>query len=115
MIQEPQRRARSIVLKVLAITAVSLHLATNGEAVALETTERHLAAPTPPMMAAAPPAPSTVGQKIEAQLAVAASPLTAAALRKLCRVRNATLTAALADLVAAGRVRKDPTGYTISR
>jgi len=98
-----------------AITAVSLHLATNGEAVALETTERHLAAPTPPMMAAAPPAPSTVGQKIEAQLAVAASPLTAAALRKLCRVRNATLTAALADLVAAGRVRKDPTGYTISR
>jgi hypothetical protein len=42
-------------------------------------------------------------------------PLTAAALRKRCRVRNATVTAALADLVAAGRVRKDPTGYVISR
>jgi hypothetical protein len=99
-----------------AISAVSLHLATNGEAVALATTERHLAESTPTIVAAAPPpAPSTVGQKIEAQLAAAASPLTAAALRKLCRVRNATLTATLADLVATGRVCKAPTGYTISR
>jgi hypothetical protein len=98
-----------------AITAVSLHLATDGDAVALALAERHLAEPAPPIMAAAPPPPSTVEQKIEAQLASAAVPLTAAALRKLCRIRNATLTAALADLVAAGRVRKDPTGYTIPR
>jgi len=38
MIQEPQRRARSIVLKVLAITAVSLVLPAFGLAAALFTT-----------------------------------------------------------------------------
>jgi hypothetical protein len=56
------------------------------------------------MAVAAPPsAPPTVEQKLETQLASATSPVTAAALRKLCRIRNATLTTALADLVAAGR------------
>jgi DNA-binding IclR family transcriptional regulator len=45
----------------------------------------------------------------------AEAPLTATALRKLCHIRNATLTTALTELVAAGRVRKDPTGYVISR
>jgi len=35
--------------------------------------------------------------------------------RTLCRVRNASLTAALTDLVAAGRARKDAAGYVISR
>ena len=52
------------------------------------------------------------GQTLEA--AAAAAPLTAAAIRKLCRIRNATLAAALTDLVAAGRVRKDTTGYVIA-
>jgi len=50
-----------------------------------------------------------------AQLAKAADPITAAVLRKLCRVRNATLTAALADLVASGRVHKAAGGYVIAR
>jgi hypothetical protein len=36
-------------------------------------------------------------------------------LRKLCRVRNASLTAALDDPVTAGRARKDAAGYVISR
>jgi hypothetical protein len=98
-----------------AITAVSLHLATARDAVALVTTEQHVAEPTPSIVPAAPPTPSTVEQRVEAQLAASASPLTAAALRKLCRIRNATLIAVLADLVATGRVRKDPTGYTIAR
>jgi len=93
-----------------AITAVSLHLAIEGDAVALTTIERAAAAATTAITT-----PATLADKIEAQLAEAANPLTAAALRKLCRVRNATLTAALTDLVAAGRVHKNATGYAITR
>jgi RecA-family ATPase len=98
-----------------SITALSLQLTVDGDAVALAT----LAPSVPePAVSAAPVATSataTVAQKIEAQLSAAAAPLTAAAIRKLCRIRNATLTAALTDLVAAGRVRKDTTGYVIAR
>lgn len=93
-----------------AITAVSLQLAIDGEAIALATIARDAAGVTPAIAA-----PTTLGAKIEAQLAEATAPVTAAALRKLCHVRNATLTNALTDLVATGRVRKDPTGYVISR
>jgi hypothetical protein len=98
-----------------AITAVSLHLATDGDAVALAMTGRHPAESAPSTVTTAPPPPPTVEHKIEEHLASAAVPVTAAALRKLCRIRNATLTTALADLVAAGRVRKGPAGYMISR
>lgn len=93
-----------------AITAVSLQLAIDGDAIALTTVERAAASATTAITA-----PITLADKIEAQLADAAAPLTAAALRKLCRVRNARLTTALTDLVAAGRVRKDATGYVIAR
>lgn len=93
-----------------AITAVSLQLAIDGDAVALATIERTTALATPAITA-----PSTLPDQVEAQLAQAAGPLTVAALRRLCRVRNATLTTALAGLVAAGRLRKDATGYMIAR
>ncbi len=93
-----------------SITAVSLQLAIDGDAVALAAIERTAAA-----VPAAAVAPITLADKIEAQLASAGRPLTAAALRKLCRVRNASLTAALTELVAAARVRKDDAGYVISR
>jgi hypothetical protein len=100
-----------------AIAAVSLQLTIDGEAVALTTTERGGAdaAPTPASTIQAGPVEDTLAQRIQAQLASAASPLSAVALRKLCRVRHASLTAALTDLVSAGRVRKGPTGYAISR
>jgi len=101
-----------------SISAVSLQLATDGDAVALATIDRRFTEPARPIAANAEPAATaapTVGQKITAHLAAAAAPLTAEALRKLCRIRNATLTTALTDLVAAGRVRKDPTGYVIAR
>jgi hypothetical protein len=98
-----------------AITAVSLQLATDGDAVALAITGRHLAESAAPAVATSAPPPATVEHKIEEHLASAAAPVTAAALRKLCRIRNATLTAALADLVAAGRIRKGPAGYTMPR
>jgi RecA-family ATPase len=93
-----------------SITAVSLQLAIDGDAVALAAIERAIATGPP---AAAPL--TTLADKIEAQLAAAGAPLTAAALRKLCRVRNASLTTALTELVAAGRARKDTAGYVISR
>jgi RecA-family ATPase len=93
-----------------SITAVSLQLAIDGDAIALGVTERAVVAAPP----AAPP-PTTLADKVEAQLAASDAPLTAAALRKLCRVRNASLTTALTELVAAGRVRKDTAGYVISR
>jgi RecA-family ATPase len=98
-----------------SITAVSVQLAVDGEAVALVATERQLADSEAPVTGPAGPGSPTTQQKIEAQLATAASPLTAAVLRKLCRIRNATVTAALADLVAAGRVRKDEAGYVLAR
>ena len=92
-----------------------LRLEIAGDPIALATTERRPAEP-PALIATADPAgPTTAEQKVEVQLTAAAGPLTAAALRKLCRVRNAILTAALADLVAAGRVRKDAAGYAIAR
>lgn len=98
-----------------SINALSLQLAVDGDAVALATLDRGGAEPIPSTAPIATPSAPTVAQKIEAHLAAAAAPLTAAAIRKLCRIRNATLTAALADLVAAGRVRKDTTGYVIAR
>jgi RecA-family ATPase len=94
-----------------AITAVSLRLAADGDAVALEA----IAPGAPGATSAAPPAEPTVEQRIEAQLAAATAPLTSAALRKLCKVRNANLKGALTDLVAAGRIRKDGAAYVISR
>jgi len=91
-----------------SITAVSLQLVIDGDAIALAAIDREPATP-------ATSVPSTLTDKIEAKLAAAAAPLTAATLRKLCRVRNASLTAALTDLVAAGRARRDGAGYVISR
>jgi len=90
-----------------AIAAVSLQLAVDGDSVALTAIDG-----TPTSTIVAPP---TLTEKIETQLADATEPLTAAEIRKHCRVRNATLTIALTDLVDAGRVRKDATGYVISR
>ena len=98
-----------------SITALSLQLAVDGDAVALTTLDHGVPEPAVSAAPAATPATATLAQKIEAQLSAAVTPLTATAIRKLCRIRNATLTAALTDLVAAGRVRKDTTGYVIAR
>lgn len=98
-----------------SIAAVSLQLAIDGDVVALATIERRLADVIAATANATSPAVPTIGKQIETRLLAAAAPLTADALRKLCRVRHATITAALTDLVAAGRVRKDPSGYVIAR
>lgn len=90
-----------------AIAPVSLQLAIDGDSVALTATDRKIAAVeiTKP----------TLSEKIETQLANANAALSAAVIRKHCRVRNATLTSALTELVDAGRIRKDATGYAIAR
>jgi hypothetical protein len=57
----------------------------------------------------------TIDQRILAEVRAAAAPLSAAALRKRCQIRNATLQAALAALVAGGRLRRDRAGYAVAR
>jgi RecA-family ATPase len=102
-----------------AITAVALQLASNGDAVALAPSDHTggvaaVAAP-PPDTIVEPASSPSIADVVAAQLATATKPLNTAALRKLCKVRNAKLTATLAELVAAGRIAKRPTGYVISR
>lgn len=94
-----------------SISAVTVQLAIDGDAIALAAT-----AATSTAVDVSPPstAPPTVEQTIEAQLAAAAKPMPTAALRKLCKIRNAKLTATLANMVAAGRIAKRPNGYVIS-
>jgi hypothetical protein len=58
----------------------------------------------------APPAPSTLDERIVAVLAEAASPLPFGELRSKCRVRTATLYERLAALSAVGRIVKSPDG-----
>jgi hypothetical protein len=97
-----------------SITAVQVQLAIDGDAVALAAIDREAGGDsTAPATAAAAPTP--VEETIEAQLAAADQPMTAAALRKACKIRNAKLTSTIAGLVAAGRIAKKPTGYVILR
>jgi hypothetical protein len=93
-----------------AISAVSLQLVVDEHAVALAASDPDI---TPPV--AATPAANTVEHRIVEQLEAAARPLTATALRKLCQVRNASLQAALAGLVADGQLRKERAGYVLAR
>lgn len=96
-----------------SIDAIALQLDIAGDAVALKSLERQSTGATTTASAPAPK-PPTLQEQIEEHLAAADSPLTAAMIRKLCRVRNSTLTSVLAQLVAAGRIRKQPNGYATS-
>jgi hypothetical protein len=95
-----------------SISTVSLHLDATNDAVALAAIDQSPSSSSPaPVPVTAEP---SVEQRILDQLA-AAAPLTATALRKCCQIRNATLQAALAALVADGRLRKDRVGYVLAR
>lgn len=93
-----------------SIAAVALHLEVTSDAVALVASNCANAEP-----AAIAPAEITVAQRIRQHLEAADGPLTAAVLRKLCQVRNATLTVALTALIAAGDVHKNRLGYALAR
>ena len=93
-----------------SISSVSLHLDTANDAVALTATDRE-----PATRAPEPAAEINIDQRILAVLELAATPLSATALRKRCQIRNATLQAALVALVADGRLRKGGSGYAVAR
>jgi AAA domain len=92
-----------------AISSVSLHLSIADEAIALTAVEH-----APEVPETEPPAEIAIDQRILAELELADAPLSATALRKRCQIRNATLQAALAALVAGGRLRKDRAGYAVA-
>ena len=97
-----------------SISTVQLLLDTTEGAVALRTLDPCGGAAEP---ATAMPAldERSLEQRLVEHLTAAPAPLTATALRKLCRVRNATLQAALAVLVEDRRVVKDRAGYVLAR
>ena len=89
-------------------SGIALRLHVDGDVVALETIdERAASTELEPLLPA-------VEVRVEQILATATAPMTTAAIRGLCRVRNATLQAALAALAAAGRVHRSATGYAIT-
>jgi hypothetical protein len=91
-----------------SIAAIQIELRSAGEALALGIVERsgadHLAAET------SRPAPQPA-ERVELALAEAEAPMTVAKLRKICRIRTATLCEILADLARDGRVRRTAAGY----
>jgi len=84
-----------------------IHVALKGDGAALA-----LRVVDAPVIATAN-APSAV-EKIERALGDAATPLTIAALRAACHIRNKNVALALATLSAEGRVRKTAAGYMLA-
>ena len=90
-------------------SGIALRLHANGGALALETVAAHKSEST------AEPARPLLNQRVEEALAAAAEPMTVAALRTTCRVRNERLVDVLADLVTAGRIQRAAGGgYALS-
>jgi hypothetical protein len=88
-----------------SVPAITLELAQRGDALALEVADRG---------ASPEPAPASVDDRITRALAVAAGPVTLAALRSSLRIRNATLHERLAALTAAGVLVRSPDGYRLA-
>jgi AAA domain-containing protein len=89
-----------------AMPTVKLELSECGNALALQLVERQI-----PCM---PPAePSSIDERIVAALAGTHQPQPFIELRKLCRVRTATLYQRLASLIADGRIIKSTNGYRL--
>jgi hypothetical protein len=88
-----------------SLPPLTLELATNTPAVALQIRERS----TPPT-----PAPRSVDERILTALTASDRPLPFGELRALCRTRSATVYYRLDALVAAGRLIKSPNGYRLA-
>lgn len=97
-----------------SIDPVDLQLDITGDTVALRSLDPQSTGKTTAVPVAAASKPATLQEQIEQHLAAAAAPLTAAMLRKRCRVRNSTLTATLTQLIASGRICKLPKGYSLA-
>lgn len=98
-----------------SISTVQMLLDTSDGAVALRTLDHGAGAAEPPTPTAPAADPRSLEQRVVEHLAAAQAPMTAAALRKLCRVRNATLQTALAVLLDEGRAHKERAGYALTR
>lgn len=64
--------------------------------------------------APAEPVPTSIDERITRALTEAGRPLSVAELRAACRVRNATLHARLAALVASARVIRADDGFRLA-
>ena len=90
-------------------SGIALRLHADGTALALETAAAHTSESITEQVQ------HPLNQRVEEALAAAAEPMTVAALRTTCRVRNERLVAVLADLVTAGRIHRGADGgYTRS-
>jgi hypothetical protein len=86
---------------------IPLCLVERGAALALEVS-------TPPPLTATP-ATTTPQERVTQALASAAAPISLASLRDTCRMRTQSVSAALVQLVAQGRVLKSPDGYMLAQ
>lgn len=106
-----RRNSKHLILSVEQRAAPSpddipLNLSVNGHAPSLAVIDAHPPAP-------APIASASTTDRIMNAIANAAAPLTAVQLRKACRIRSSTISAATANLLAAGRIRRTPNGYAL--
>jgi len=90
-----------------SLTALPLELRADGEGLALALLDALPPATTVPAASAA--------ARVEDALTNSPSPLSVTALRHSCRMRTQTVTACLAELMKAGRVRKTPSGYAMAQ
>ena len=106
-----RRNSRHLLLSVEQRAAPSpddipLHLSVNGHGPSLAVLDT-------PQNDPAIAGPSSPADRILLAVSKANGPLTAAQLRKACRIRTSTLSTATADLVAAGRLRRGLDGYSL--
>lgn len=90
--------------------------AASAPAIDLELVQRH-AALALEVSAPAPchsPTSTSIDERITAALLGAQQPLSIAALRPLCRVRNASLYERLTAMTASGRLERGPDGYRLT-
>jgi hypothetical protein len=85
-----------------------IHVALKNDGAALAL--RVIDAPATPVV----PVAASAVEKIEQALADTTTPLSLAAIRSACRVRNKSACQALATLTAEGRVRKTAAGYLLA-
>lgn len=106
-----RRHNRHLILSVEQRAAPSpddipLHLSVHGNAPTLAVIEA-------PQLDPAVAGPSSPAERILLALSKANGPLTAVELRKACRIRTSTLSTTTANLIAAGRIHRDPDGYSL--
>lgn len=87
-------------------SGIALRLREEGEALALEVASSTSATPSP--------VEASLPERIERTLAGALLPVPHEEIRRACRVRSATLSRALAELVRGGRLAKSAAGYALA-